>query len=84
MIRILTGIDSVKYVDGATEKALNDAQLPAGVKLSTWKTGTTDGAGYCLALYFEKNGKKYVSVASVLEDKIGLYDATARLLSMVN
>ena len=61
-----------------------NAQLPAGVKLSTWKTGTTDGAGYCLALYFEKNGKKYVSVASVLEDKIGLYDATARLLSMVN
>ena len=59
------------------------AELPSGVKLLVWKTGTTDGAGNCLALYFEKDGKKYVAVASALFDKLTLYTAMARMLSII-
>ena len=57
-------------------------KLPAGVTIGSWKTGTTEGAGYCLVMYFEKDKKKYVAVTASLENKDELYGAMARMIGM--
>ena len=60
------------------------AKLPANYKIKVWKTGTTDGAGNCLTMYLEKEGKEYVMVASCGESKPLLYDAIVTMLCLVN
>lgn len=57
-----------------------DVALPATFEIQSWKTGTTNGAGNCLAMYLTKNGKDYVVVASSGKSKEDLYDAIIRLL----
>ncbi len=58
------------------------ATLPAGVSMEVWKTGTTDGAGNCLVIYYTKNEKSYVACACNLESKITLYDAMIRMICL--
>lgn len=60
------------------------AKLPANYSIKVWKTGTTDGAGNCLTMYLEKDGKNYVMVASCGESKPLLYDAIVTMLCLVN
>jgi D-alanyl-D-alanine carboxypeptidase (penicillin-binding protein 5/6) len=61
-----------------------DASLPAPFQLESWKTGTTDGAGNCLAMYLKKDGKDYVVVASAGNSKADLYDSIIRLLCLTD
>lgn len=59
------------------------ADLPANVTIKAWKTGTTTGAGNCLAMYITKNDKDYVVIASSGESKTVLYEAIVRLICMI-
>lgn len=61
-----------------------DVSLPATFHIESWKTGTTDGAGNCLAMYLTKDGKDYVVVASSGKSKEDLYDSIIRLLCLTD
>lgn len=61
-----------------------NAKLPANYEIKIWKTGTTDGAGNCLAMFLTKDEKDYVLVASCGESKPLLYDAIVTMLCLVN
>lgn len=61
-----------------------DVALPSGYTIEVWKTGTTDGAGNCLALFLTRDGKDYMLVASAEESKAVLYDAIVTMLCLVN
>ncbi len=58
--------------------------LPATFQIESWKTGTTSGAGNCLAMYVTKDRKSYVVIASSGESKEVLYNAIVRLLCLIN
>lgn len=58
--------------------------LPATFQIEAWKTGTTSGAGNCLAMYLTKGGKEYVVVASSGKSKEDLYDSIIRLLCLTD
>ncbi|MBQ9609957.1 MAG: D-alanyl-D-alanine carboxypeptidase [Lachnospiraceae bacterium] len=60
-----------------------DVLLPANYNIEVWKTGTTDGAGNCLAMFLTRDEKEYVLVASAGESRALLYDAIVAMLSMV-
>lgn len=60
------------------------ATLPATFEIETWKTGTTNGAGHCLAMYVTKDNKEYFVVASTGESKSVLYDSIIKLLCLIN
>lgn len=61
-----------------------EVALPATFQIESWKTGTTSGAGNCLAMYLTKDGKDYVVVASSGKSKEDLYDAIVRLLCLTD
>ena len=61
-----------------------EVSLPATFHLESWKTGTTDGAGNCLAMYLTKDGKDYVVVASSGNSKADLYNSIIRLLCLTD
>lgn len=61
-----------------------DVALPATFHIEAWKTGTTSGAGNCLAMYLTKDGKEYVVVASSGKSKEDLYDSIIRLLCLTD
>lgn len=60
------------------------AALPATFHIEAWKTGTTSGAGNCIAMYLTKDGKDYVVVASSGKSKEDLYDSIIRLLCLTD
>ncbi len=97
LIRTIDALESYEYTYRTAEGAPVDAEtaatnyfkngnaeLPAGVTMDVWKTGTTDGAGNCLAIYFIKDGKRYVAVASCLTSKPELYSAMVRMLCSID
>lgn len=57
--------------------------LPAGFDIEVWKTGTTDGAGSCLAMYLKKNDKYYFIVCADGYSKLDLYNYIVELLCLV-
>lgn len=62
---------------------LNYVSLPSNYEILAWKTGTTDGAGNCLAMYLNKNDKEYKNyfvIAACDESKPVLYDNIIKLL----
>lgn len=61
---------------------LGMVKLPSGYTIQSWKTGTTDGAGNCLAMVVSKNNKTYVAIAAHEESRKDLYDAMIRLLCL--
>lgn len=65
----------------------NDLSLPANYKIHNWKTGTTDGAGNCLAMLVEDTSKTkdnhYVVISSCGESKSLLYDSIIKLLCLI-
>lgn len=61
-----------------------EVALPATFQIESWKTGTTSGAGNCLAMYLKKDGKDYVVVASSGKSKEDLYNSIIRLLCLTN
>lgn len=68
----------------ATNLFMNDhVALPANFNMEVWKTGTTDGAGNCLALYLTKDEKTYIVIASSGESKEVLYDAMVKLICLI-
>lgn len=60
------------------------ATLPANYETKIWKTGTTSGAGNCLAMYLTKDGHDYIAICSSGESKPTLYDAMVRMLCLTN
>lgn len=58
----------------------DSVDLPASYNIKVWKTGTTTGAGYCLAMYLEKNNELYVAIAASGSSKSALYDYMVKLL----
>lgn len=61
-----------------------DVSLPATFQIESWKTGTTSGAGNCLAMYVTKDNKSYVVVASSGKSREELYNAIVRLLCLIS
>ncbi|MGN0151512.1 MAG: D-alanyl-D-alanine carboxypeptidase family protein [Wujia sp.] len=69
---------------GATNMFMRDkADLPANYHIEVWKTGTTTGAGNCLAMYLTRGDKEYFVVASSGSSKNALYDALVKLLCLI-
>lgn len=73
------GID----VDATNFFVRGKADLPTSYHIEIWKTGTTTGAGNCLAMYLTRDGKEYFVVASSGESKNVLYDALIQLLCLI-
>lgn len=61
-----------------------EVDLPATFQIQSWKTGTTSGAGNCLAMYLTKDGKDYIVVEASGKSKEDLYDSIIRLLCLTN
>ncbi|MDE6024422.1 MAG: serine hydrolase [Lachnospiraceae bacterium] len=59
------------------------AVLPSGFKISACKTGTTTGAGNCLALWLDKDGKDYFLVASHATSRSQLYTDIAKIMCYI-
>lgn len=57
--------------------------LPANVTMQSWKTGTTKGAGNCLSMFVQKDGKEYYVLAAAGDSKTVLYDAMVRLICLI-
>lgn len=63
----------------------NEATPPGDVQVVGGKTGTTDEAGACLALYSkDKYGSPYISIIMHAADKTTLYGEMNELLSKLN
>ncbi|MGN0436507.1 MAG: D-alanyl-D-alanine carboxypeptidase family protein [Wujia sp.] len=60
----------------------DSVNLPASYNIKVWKTGTTTGAGYCLAMYLEKDNEYYVAIAASGSSKSSLYDSMVKLLCL--
>lgn len=58
-------------------------ELPANYEIEAWKTGTTDGAGNCLAMCLKKDDISYVVIASSNESRQILYDIIVEALCLV-
>lgn len=97
VLRDIDGFDTYTYTFYDTNGAAIDTEstatnlfvtgevsLPATFQIESWKTGTTDGAGNCLAMYLTRNGKTYVVVASSGKSKLDLYDSIIRLLCLTD
>lgn len=64
---------------------LNEATPPGDVQVFGGKTGTTDEAGACLALYSKnKYGSPFISIIMHAGDKETLYSEMNELLSKIN
>lgn len=65
----------------------DDVSLPAGYEIENWKTGTTDGAGYCLAMRIKDvssdDGHTYYVLASNGESKQELYSDIVKLICLI-
>ncbi len=67
-----------KYISG-------DAQAPEGVEVVGGKTGTTNAAGYCLALYSKKqsDGSPYISIVYKSDSRNNLYYEMSEILEKI-
>ena len=65
----------------------DNLNLPANYVIKNWKTGTTDGAGSCLAMIVENTAldteNSYTVIASNGESKPQLYDAIVKLICLI-
>jgi D-alanyl-D-alanine carboxypeptidase (penicillin-binding protein 5/6) len=65
----------------------DDVSLPSGYAIENWKTGTTDGAGSCLAMRIKdttsEDGHTYYVIASNGESKQQLYDDIVKLICLI-
>lgn len=72
----------------ATNLFLGDSvSLPSGYAIENWKTGTTDGAGYCLAMRIKdtttEDGHTYYVLASNGESKQELYEDIVKMICLI-
>jgi D-alanyl-D-alanine carboxypeptidase (penicillin-binding protein 5/6) len=65
----------------------DDVSLPAGYAIENWKTGTTDGAGSCLAMRIKdtsvEDGHTYYVIASNGDSKQQLYADIVKLICLI-
>ena len=83
-----TYINSSGYTISADISATNlfcngYVDLPANFSMRTWKTGTTSGAGNCLAIALTKGDNTYYLVASDGDSRSELYDLVVELLCLI-
>ena len=57
--------------------------LPAKYEIKLWKTGTTDGAGYCLVMYLTRDDKEYIAVCSNADVRNDMYNSFVQMLCLV-
>ncbi len=81
----IDGFNNYMYADASATNLFSHGyiSLPANFSIRTWKTGTTSGAGNCLALCLTKGEHTYYLVASDADSKSELYDAVIELLCLV-
>ena len=66
-----------------TNKFISEkVKLPANIKIKSWKTGTTDLAGYCLAMILDINGKEYTIIVTDSESSGDLYDTISQMFNL--
>lgn len=69
------------YTYTSTDRYLTGmAEVPEGATIIGGKTGTTDQAGSCLILYFEKNGKDYLAFLFHASDGDQCFDQMSHLI----
>jgi D-alanyl-D-alanine carboxypeptidase (penicillin-binding protein 5/6) len=87
-----TYVNASGYEQEASATATNlflgdDVSLPSGYAIENWKTGTTDGAGSCLAMRIKdttsEDGHTYYVLASNGESKQGLYADIVKLICLI-
>lgn len=61
-----------------------EVTLPSNVKILTWKTGTTNEAGNCLAMTFSTNNKNYISIITIPTSKLDLYNLFIKLICLAD
>ena len=57
-------------------------RMPSNIKIKSWKTGTTELAGYCLAMILDINGKEYTIVVTDSESSEDLYDTISAMFNL--
>ena len=79
-----TGRDVTKVYESTDKYLTGEKTLPKGVKILAGKTGTTNDAGYCLAVLSEKKktSHKYISVVMKAYSSDSLYAQMTELLKM--
>lgn len=60
-----------------------DSNLPSNIEIEAWKTGTTGGAGHCLAMIAKVNGTSYSFVVADGDSTEDLYNAYSLMFNMV-
>lgn len=76
-----TGRDITKVYESTDKFLTGEKKLPKGVTVLAGKTGTTDNAGYCLAVLSErKTGHRYISIIMKAASSDSLYSQMALLL----
>lgn len=79
-----TGRDVTKVYESTDKYLTGEKELPKGVKILAGKTGTTNDAGYCLAVLSEKEktSHKYISIVMKAYSSDSLYTQMSELLNM--
>lgn len=78
------GRDITKVYESTDKYLTGEKSLPKGVKILAGKTGTTNDAGYCLAVLSEKKktSHQYISIVMKAYSSDSLYNQMTELLKM--
>ena len=78
------GAETTKSLDSTDRYLTGIYPLPEGLKVVGGKTGTTDNAGYCLAIAVEdRTGERYIAVLLGCSGYEPLYTEMAQMLSLI-
>ncbi len=82
----IDGFNDYRYYDVSATSlfAHGYVELPSNFSIRTWKTGTTSGAGNCMALCLTKGDHTYYLIASDDDSRSELYDVIIELLCLVD
>ena len=61
-----------------------EVRMPSNIKIKSWKTGTTELAGYCLAMILDINEKEYTIVVTDSESSYDLYDTISAMFNLAD
>ena len=61
-----------------------EVKMPSNIKIKSWKTGTTELAGYCLAMILDINDKEYTIVVTDSESSSDLYNTISAMFNLAD
>lgn len=77
--------EEVEVECSATNGYLGEYDLPSGLNLHSWKTGTTTEAGSCLIMSVSDEDKNtYIAIIAKAIDKDTLYESMTSMLEQIN